>query len=128
MHIARLPFRSIPANGGDDTSAGRCAASVMMAIVKVEPLPGVLSTRMSPFISWHRRWQIASPRPVPPYLRVVEESTWLKALNSRSILSGGMPMPVSWTVISSLMRPAGVARTEASSGILRTCIEMLPPA
>src|SRR4051812_7132564 len=31
----------------------------------------------------------------PPYLRVVEESTWVNALNRRPILSAGMPMPVS---------------------------------
>ena len=40
---------------------------------------------------------MASPSPVPPYLRVVEASTWLKDWNSRSIRSGGMPMPVSRT-------------------------------
>ena len=32
---------------------------------------------------------MASPSPVPPYLRVVEASTWLKAWNSRSSRSGG---------------------------------------
>jgi hypothetical protein len=30
-------------------------------------------------------------------LRVVEASTWLNDLNSRSMRSGGMPMPVSFT-------------------------------
>ena len=126
MQSAISPLSSRPAKGGAVTSAGRWAASVMMAIVKVDPLPSVLSTRMSPFISWQSLWQIARPSPVPPYLRVVDESTWLNALKSRSIRSGGMPMPVSCTVISRRIRPAGVARTEASSGILRTWMEMLP--
>ena len=42
-------------------------------IVKVEPRPSSLSTVMSPPIIWQKRRLIASPRPVPPYLRVVEE-------------------------------------------------------
>ena len=43
-------------------------------IVKVDPRPGSLSTVMSPPIIWQKRLMIASPRPVPPYLRVVEAS------------------------------------------------------
>jgi hypothetical protein len=39
---------------------------------------------------------IASPSRVPPYLRVVEASTWLKERNRRSMRSAGIPMPVSW--------------------------------
>ena len=42
--------------------------------VNTEPLPGSLSTVMSPPIIWQKRLLIASPRPVPPYLRVVEAS------------------------------------------------------
>ena len=47
---------------------------------KVEPLPGVpsLSTQIVPPISSTSRLLIASPRPVPPYVRAVEASTWLK--------------------------------------------------
>jgi hypothetical protein len=41
------------------------------AFVKVEPRPGSLSTVISPPIIWQKRLLIASPRPVPPYLRVV---------------------------------------------------------
>jgi hypothetical protein len=40
--------------------------------VNTEPLPGSLSTVMSPPIIWQKRLLIARPRPVPPYLRVVE--------------------------------------------------------
>jgi hypothetical protein len=43
------------------------------------PRPGVLPTRTSPPISATRRRQIASPNPVPPYLRVDEVSAWAKA-------------------------------------------------
>jgi hypothetical protein len=43
-------------------------------IVKVEPRPGSLSTVMSPPIIWQKRLLIASPSPVPPYLRVVDAS------------------------------------------------------
>ena len=31
---------------------------------------------------------MARPRPVPPYLRVVELSTWVKGWNSRSMRDG----------------------------------------
>jgi len=36
--------------------------------------------------------EMASPRPVPPYLRVVDVSTCENALNSRFNLSAGMPI------------------------------------
>ena len=52
----------------------------------------------------HKRVQIASPRPVPPYWRVVELSACENALNIRSSLSCGMPIPVSRT--SKLKRDA----------------------
>jgi hypothetical protein len=45
-------------------------------IVKVDPWPGSLSTVMSPPIIRQNRLLIARPRPVPPYLRVVEVSAW----------------------------------------------------
>ena len=41
--------------------------------------------------------QIASPSPVPPYLRVIEGSAWLKDSKSPSSCSSVMPMPVSVT-------------------------------
>ena len=64
---------------------------------KVLPLPGSLSTPTSPPISCASRRVMASPRPVPPYLRVVEASACSKASNSRGSFSGAMPMPVSCT-------------------------------
>ena len=42
----------------------------------VEPAPGVLSTPIRPPISSTSCLEIARPRPVPPYLRVVEASAW----------------------------------------------------
>jgi len=64
----------------------------------VEPSPSLLSTPISPFMIWTRFLDMARPKPVPPYLRVVEASTWEKDLNSTFILSCGMPMPVSFTL------------------------------
>ena len=60
-------------------------------------LPSVLRTPISPPISVTSRLEIARPRPVPPYLRVVEPSACVKAWNSRVCAAGGMPMPVSCT-------------------------------
>ena len=40
---------------------------------------------------------MARPSPVPPKRRVVEASTWLNDVKSRSIRSGGIPIPVSRT-------------------------------
>ncbi len=41
---------------------------------------------------------MVKPRPVPPYLRVVDESAWVKGEKIDSCFSAGMPMPVSATV------------------------------
>ena len=56
-------------------------------------LPPIISTS---------RLQIVSPRPVPPYLRVVEPSACVNGWNIRAACSGVMPMPVSRTENSSL--------------------------
>src|SRR5438445_6275092 len=42
----------------------------------VLPWPRVLSTHRRPPCKATRRFEIARPRPVPPYLRVVDESAW----------------------------------------------------
>ncbi len=44
--------------------------------------------------------QIARPSPVPPYCRVVDWSACEKASKMVASLSGGMPMPVSFTAIA----------------------------
>ena len=75
----------------------------------VEPTPGRLSTPMSPSMRRTSSREIARPKPVPPYLRVVEPSAWLNARNKRSRISSGMPMPVSMTSNrnATLPEPAG---------------------
>src|ERR1035438_1054188 len=62
------------------------------------PFPTSLSTQIFPPIISERRLLITKPRPVPPYVLVVEASTWLKDLNNLSILSEGIPIPVSLTI------------------------------
>jgi len=86
--------RNAAGSGGNPRSATTGAGSVAMVKMNSEPVPGVLWTRIAPPMSSQRRWQIARPRPVPPYLRVVDESTWENALKSRPTRSTGMPMPV----------------------------------
>ncbi|MNG74491.1 hypothetical protein D3C79_329720 [compost metagenome] len=75
----------------------------------VLPLPAWESTAIVPPISSTRRLQMARPRPVPPYWRVVELSAWAKAWKSRPDCSGVMPMPVSctrtWSCILPPVRP-----------------------
>ena len=66
----------------------------MAVKVKMEPF-SPLSAHSSPPINSTRRFEIESPRPVPPYLRVREESPWAKGskITDRSFLES--PMPVS---------------------------------
>ena len=61
----------------------------------VDPFPSSLSTPILPPIISANRLDIANPRPVPPYLREVEVSTWEKDLKSLFIRSSGIPIPVS---------------------------------
>ena len=74
-----------------------CTLSSGISNQKSVPRPVSEDTPMRPPINSTMRLQIARPRPVPPYRRVVEASAWLKAVNSRSTASGRMPMPVSRT-------------------------------
>ncbi|MBV6475800.1 MAG: hypothetical protein MOGDAGHF_01366 [Rhodocyclaceae bacterium] len=71
-----------------------------------DPRPGSLSTQMRPPISSTSALEIARPRPVPPYLRVVELSAWLKGWKSLAHCSGVMPMPLSLTRKCSSMSSA----------------------
>ena len=76
----------------------------------VDPLPGPsLCAHMCPPISSERRLLIARPRPVPPYLRVVDESACENDWNSRLIASSDKPIPVSWTAKVSSTRPSARA-------------------
>ena len=71
-------------------------------------LTALLSAVTVPSMSSARRRLIASPRPVPPYRRAIDASAWLNDLNSRPSRSGGMPMPVSLTAISTSQRERSV--------------------
>ena len=55
------------------------------------------STQMRPPINSTRFFEIASPSPVPPYLRVVDASAWLNDWNILLHCSGVMPIPESRT-------------------------------
>ena len=55
----------------------------------VLPSPGLLSTPISPPISSTSRCEIASPRPVPPYRRVVEPSACVNGSKSAAARLGG---------------------------------------
>src|SRR6202048_1050246 len=81
---APTPTVGYRASGGSTIRGSR--------IVKVEPRPGSLATVMSPPIIWQKRLLIASPRPVPPYLRVVDASAWENSWNSLPLFSGVLPM------------------------------------
>ncbi len=59
------------------------------------PSPFRLVTVISPFSSAASLLEMDSPRPVPPKLRVVDPSAWVKGLNSLASTSGAIPMPVS---------------------------------
>ena len=83
-------------------ACGISAKGAPMVKRKVEPCPGpALSTHIVPPISSASRLLMAKPRPVPPYLRVVELSAWLKLWNSLVMPAALRPMPVSRTANSS---------------------------
>ena len=57
--------------------------------------------------------QMAKPRPVPPYLRVVELSPWMNGWNSRACSSLEMPTPVSRTAMRTATPEAPFSSVEA---------------
>ena len=79
----RRPFRSALRSG----AASRCRPSLAVKW-KVLPLPGSLSTPIWPSIISTSRLLIVGPRPVPPYLRVVEASACEKAEELRAAAQG----------------------------------------
>ncbi len=62
------------------------------------PRPTSLSSQILPPIRSTSRAAIASPRPVPPWRRVVELSACSNMPKTTACFSDGMPMPVSLTV------------------------------
>ena len=98
--------------------ARRCAArasgstprSSASSNQKVEPSSSRLSTPTRPPISSASSLTIARPRPLPPWRRVLDASTWVNASNTESNWSSAMPMPVSRT--SKRSRTPCVGRAE----------------
>ena len=73
--------------------------------VNVEPTPGCCPRRCRRPSSRQKRRLIARPRPVPPYLRVVEASTCVKSLEQPARPAPSvMPMPVSLDLRSASSR------------------------
>ena len=64
-------------------------------MTNVLPLMGLLETVMVPPINCSRFLQMARPRPLPPYSRVIEVSACWKDSKMVDIRLGSMPMPVS---------------------------------
>ena len=95
----------------DTTGAVSSTMPAMKVSVKVEPLPGSLSTDTSPPISCASCRVIARPSPVPPKRRVIVASACVKVENSRVRTASVMPMPVS--LIATLTRHSpGVTSSE----------------
>ena len=83
----------------------------------VLPFPGSLSTQSWPPIRFTIRTAILSPRPVPPYLRVVEPSACRNGSKIRAWCSDAMPIPVSCTMkrsdaVSGASRSLSVTRSD----------------
>ena len=106
------PRRARPLHRGGQADRERRAASGRRS-----------RTVMSPPIRRQKRRLMASPRPVPPYLRVVEASACMKSWKSLAVCSAVMPMPVSATahrdpVPVSLTAPRRSDRDQAALGEL----------
>ena len=113
----RSPAR-VAADLGAVTTSGSWAWVSGTVNQKVLPAPGSLSTPISPPIAATSWREMASPSPVPPYLRVVEESACEKVSKIRVASSSATPIPVSdtskRTTSRSASRSASHARTTTS--------------
>ena len=75
--------------------------STRTRLKKLEPSRSTLVAQTLPPIASLKLLQMARPRPVPPYLRVVELSPCENGMKRREISSGDIPIPVSRTSNSS---------------------------
>ncbi|MNQ42850.1 hypothetical protein D3C85_565600 [compost metagenome] len=66
--------------------------------VKVLPSFSLLCKMISPLSNLANSRLIDSPKPVPPYLRLVEPSACWKASKIKGCLPNGIPIPVSFTI------------------------------
>ncbi len=96
--------------------------------MKVEPLPGSLTSWISPPSRAASSREIERPSPVPPYLRRSPESACWKASKMMRCLSAGMPMPVSVTLIARLAAGSSPLRARRASGSGRPIRTVTPPA
>ena len=118
-----------PSGRGAARSPGSSAKPSVAVNVKVVPMPRVLSRARSPPIILASRRLMANPSPVPPNFLEVELSAWLNAWNSRPCCSGGMPMPVSRTLIANCTRspvPASSRATFTATSPLAVNLNALP--
>src|SRR4029079_3391575 len=102
--------------------------------VNVEPLPGWLARWISPPCSSMKRLVSARPKPVPSALRVQARPNCTKSANTFSWSSVAMPMPVSFTAISTFVvssfaltstrPPSGVNFTALDSRLRRICFTL----
>ncbi|MNT34829.1 hypothetical protein D3C72_1708290 [compost metagenome] len=82
---------------GSGSSVATASANGSVTMTRV-PWPGWLDSEIWPPIALARRWQIASPSPVPPAWGRVRSCTCSKGSNMRACAPAGIPMPVSETV------------------------------
>ena len=93
--------RAGSANAGPGAPVDRLAlAQVSNGTAKENalPSPSLLATQMRPPINSTSCFEIVSPSPEPPNLRVVDKSACVKRSNTRLSCVSEMPMPVSDTV------------------------------
>ena len=81
--------------GAGDSTRGWMGRWIGRVKWKVLPWPGEEVRPMEPCMALTMRWLMARPRPVPPNLRVVEESPWENVWKRRWRWSSVMPMPES---------------------------------
>ncbi len=112
MIKTRRPRKSAWRRRGRDVAVPLLRRAVKLNVL---PLPGTLLTETCPPISSVSCLEMASPSPVPPYLRVVEASACSNAWNRRSICVSVMPMPVSLTENSTSWQSALSSSTRAST-------------
>ena len=103
---------------GSGSGSGASATTARSAVNQnVLPRPGSPWAPISPPISSTSSRQMLSPRPVPPCVRVVDESACENGSNSRSACAASMPIPVSVTS-KRTRRP----RSVGSPSVTRTVI------
>ncbi len=95
--------------------------------MKVEPRPVSLCAWISPPSSRAISREMDSPRPVPPYLRLVVPSACLNASKMTRILLAAMPMPVSVTE-NAIRSASGSCSEPASSSCSRMATGTSVPA